>query len=107
MCVVAYLRSLPLWERGFKRTVAYFLCFDDLCRSPCGSVDLNDVETYNIPQHVLSLPLWERGFKQIHVLRGHRHTCRSPCGSVDLNEKVRLSMKKLPSSLPLWECKEK
>ena len=40
MCVVAYLLSLPLWERGFKLNhVVNSVTFPG--RSPCGSVDLN------------------------------------------------------------------
>ena len=41
MCVVAYLLSLPLWERGFKH-----------------------LKRKSNPLDFLSLPLWERGFKR-------------------------------------------
>ena len=58
MCVVAYLLSLPLWERGFKLNhVVNSVTFPG--RSPCGSVDLNktaDRGTYEVNP---SLPLWE------------------------------------------------
>ena len=41
MCVVAYLLSLPLWERGFKRPSGRAFGIAEQSRSPCGSVDLN------------------------------------------------------------------
>ena len=107
MCVVAYLLSLPLWERGFKHLVY----------EP------------DYPWN-MSLPLWERGFKHDHVPRGdHQHeslplwergfkhqnnmigeivaNCRSPCGSVDLNKTADRGTYEVNPSLPLWECKEK
>ena len=59
MCVVAYLLSLPLWERGFKREDPWINFIRAAGRSPCGSVDLNktaDRETYEVNP---SLPLWE------------------------------------------------
>ena len=40
MCVVAYLLSLPLWERGFKHQIVQ-QSESNTSRSPCGSVDLN------------------------------------------------------------------
>ena len=62
MCVVAYLLSLPLWERGFKHLVY----------EP------------DYPWN-MSLPLWERGFKPLNMASVSVSYGRSPCGSVDLN----------------------
>lgn len=40
MCVMAYLLSLPLRERGFKRHDLAVIALH-LRRSPCGNMDLN------------------------------------------------------------------
>ena len=63
MCVMTYLLSLPLWERGFKHDHLPGGDHQHDCRSPCGSVDLNISDL-------------DRMFQT----KG-----RSPCGSVDLN----------------------
>ena len=55
------------------------------CRSPCGSVDLNDIPVATIRNLDSSLPLWERGFKQPNWF--------------DTTMQV--------ASLPLWERKKK
>ena len=64
MCVVAYLLSLPLWERGFKHYGSTPRSTTTARRSPCGSVDLNEIPMSITEKQVKSLPLWERGFKR-------------------------------------------
>ena len=68
MCVMTYLLSLPLWERGFKRLRSRPpALLGTVGRSPYESVDLNVRDIQNSFQY-----------------------SRSPCGSVDLNARTTL-----------------
>ena len=47
MCVMTHLLSLPLWERGFKLN-SIPLSALVFSRSPCGSVDLNNLRSVSM-----------------------------------------------------------
>ncbi len=63
MCVVAYLLSLPLWERGFKHYTCYQL-LDSIQSLPLWERGFKRLTECDVIVYNLSLPLWERGFKR-------------------------------------------
>ena len=63
MCVVAYLLSLPLWERGFKQLMYRTLVARHLSL-PLWERGFKHLKRKSNPLDFLSLPLWERGFKR-------------------------------------------
>ena len=78
------LTSLPIWERGLKRSSPQLV--DSVWKvAPYMGAWIETSDVVNMQNLVVpSLPIWERGLKRNYYnLPLPTHTCRSLYGSVD------------------------
>ena len=70
-------RSLPIWERGLKRS---YLCphFPERCVAPYMGAWIETASTKSLRRELVSLPIWERGLKHNRSSALHSSTLSLP-----------------------------